>query len=864
MSAEAATLKNQYVRYGSFKTVENFTYTLSPGIEPGIFNFDLGGNYKNSPPSSGTITICDGTRPALTFPDCRACEGGVTWNSSSKMWNLVVRDRRWRWANGGTVTGKYNERDDAGNIIPEAPQRKTAQQLATLCLTALGETGFEVGALPNDEWPAVEWEYASASRSLSDLCERFACRIILCTDNIIRLYAEGEPYAYAGDPRSVLKPESYTSKHVNVDVPATIRLVGKRALYQVELDGLEAVGLDKVIDIETNKTTWKYLPLSELSYKPAGGFFDGFYFDIEDAELQEAAKKTVFKYYRLPEFEFIGDNYYLRDELAKRWSQELIETSEDGATKKRRKPYLYGNHSTMSASYDPVEGDDDNDESNDGKHVDIDFSFDKESACVVFNKEVFRIDETNGYVGATLAIACAFEAEPSAWTLDMATTTVSASIIAGQERVISRDDIRNEYLSSTIDGSEAWVETTNASNRADAYMQAEANKYSNVITDAGTYEWAGIHDLSPSGQCDEVSWKISNGSIPTTFASFAAEHAILTRPRKLRSLTIDTARIVEAERQSRASDDPTGTRLATKINTSGYVPSGDIRDRVLPRQKMIYNASGVTIPAFSFVMLTGAFNAGAYSVTKPNADSLDPAMLLITGAAPIPAGRKALAIPATAGQTWVTSLDHGQDVGDTFGTSSGYFDGIGTSTGFKVSAVDASGGRVCISPFRQGIPIMDYDVPNNITLADMTIEYDPTANTHVYFSPWLDFESQGNKKSFFATQQQLIYIPSHYGTMSFSEGLGMGYAPTYGSIYSRYDVLQILETDFSHDYDSWRMIYNTHAGGSISTLLQIRETPTNRIAVHLIGYTEIGNSAELSLHGGILSDACIYAHAARY
>jgi hypothetical protein len=92
------------------------------------------------------------------------------------VWNVTILDRRYRMQDGA-ISGRYNVRyRNQTDIRPET--KKTLKELATLCLQAMGETQWDIGKLPDDEFPEADWFYANPLESLTELCESLGFRPI--------------------------------------------------------------------------------------------------------------------------------------------------------------------------------------------------------------------------------------------------------------------------------------------------------------------------------------------------------------------------------------------------------------------------------------------------------------------------------------------------------------------------------------------------------------------------------------------------------------------------------------------------------------------------------------------------------------
>jgi hypothetical protein len=108
------------------------------------------------------------------------------------IWAVTILDRRWRWK-FGSISGRYNVRVRNGtDIRPET--KKTVRQLAQLCLAqmpstggVIGEQNAQIGALPADVFPEIDWFYTNPAEALTALCEQFGYRPIYNwpKDNVI-------------------------------------------------------------------------------------------------------------------------------------------------------------------------------------------------------------------------------------------------------------------------------------------------------------------------------------------------------------------------------------------------------------------------------------------------------------------------------------------------------------------------------------------------------------------------------------------------------------------------------------------------------------------------------------------------------
>ncbi len=279
----------------SFPGIQNLlaaTISLGHGISPSVASLTIAPQ-QNFSGETGTLQL-GFAETLLEFPDCRVDYSSFQRNSSGDLCRLSVVDRRWQWRYG-QISGTYNvwrdnfslqSGDDDG-----ADTERTPQQLATLCLEAMNETGFDVSDMPNESRPSVEWDYDLPAEALATLCDELGCRVVLQLDNrvAIRRVSEGA----ALDTTGALEWGALVNPP---ERPQAIAVIGGPNRYQVDFK-LEAVGLDHV-QSQGGETI---VPLNELSYAPTSGWSsaDLPYFHQIDAKYKNLAQRSVFRYYRI-------------------------------------------------------------------------------------------------------------------------------------------------------------------------------------------------------------------------------------------------------------------------------------------------------------------------------------------------------------------------------------------------------------------------------------------------------------------------------------------------------------------------------------------------------------------------------------
>src|SRR5579872_313698 len=233
---------------------------MSQGISPGVCHVELPQELCGQLASRGDLEFTYGDQ-SFTLFDCKLASGHLAPARGGYLARVRLLDRRWRWK-FGCISGNYNLRMAAGapaaegldanaghGVIPaalDASRRvrpgteKSPQELAILCLEAMGETLYDVSALPNDPRPQVDWSYSNPAQALQSLCDGLGCRVVLgLADNRVRIvrHGEGSPLpqnAFVEFPSAGLRPAA---------APGALLLVGGPSVFQGFLP-LEPVGID--------------------------------------------------------------------------------------------------------------------------------------------------------------------------------------------------------------------------------------------------------------------------------------------------------------------------------------------------------------------------------------------------------------------------------------------------------------------------------------------------------------------------------------------------------------------------------------------------------------------------------------------
>lgn len=272
------------------------TVTLNHGIGPSSITI----NAAPTPPpaSTGDVTITYGGLYVRLF-NCRLVqiEPAEVMKGSPTRQILHIVDRRWAWVNRGWIRGLYNFREGDGTL--RLGHYKTPQKLAKLLFEAMGETKFDVSALPDFEFPYSEWD-GNPARYLETLCNMYGCRVSLNPiNNQARIVKVGTGAALPfgldiiDDSFDMSPPQK----------PPKVVFYGGRTLYQMDLE-LEAVGKEP--------DTGEIKLIDDLSYKPPpeqGGWFACAYDfpriefknkpSLGELTYQQVAQADIWKLFRI-------------------------------------------------------------------------------------------------------------------------------------------------------------------------------------------------------------------------------------------------------------------------------------------------------------------------------------------------------------------------------------------------------------------------------------------------------------------------------------------------------------------------------------------------------------------------------------
>jgi len=489
------------VRWGDFAATINAAITVTPGIDADLFRISVAAGTPLT--IEADLTIDDGNGNSITFPGCRAVEGSVSLDPNTLTAGFTVRDRRWKWGRKAPIDGDYNRRDDSGAIV---------------------------GKLPDDDYPTTFWDAAGPAGALHDLCLAYEARIVLTTDNTVSIYAPGDGI----DPDTItLDRVSWSRPQTIYDKPETVAFVGGPVRYIKEL-ALTAVAYDPITD------SYEEVDGTELSWKPAGGFFIGFETGIGVEADRKAISDTLFKAYRLPDSITIGGTTYDRAEAMRFISdklneKELISTGISGTELRRKRAYAKGQHNIEGSLSDPVLA-----WGTDGI-VQSGITFDEARGNILFDAMVFDRGVIDEMVAPSLTLVCCFEI--GRYRIDFP----QDGGVSGLVETVRRDDVVLE-----VDATGTETNTDAALNAAAQHVANHMLQYNKTVDTAQVNVYPGIVPTSPDGAISQVAYNLGESGATTSVSWNYEPGIMLQKPERDR--LIDTARMVQEYRNQKRSN----------------------------------------------------------------------------------------------------------------------------------------------------------------------------------------------------------------------------------------------------------------------------------------------------------------------
>lgn len=486
--------------------------------------------YREQPRVSrvGTLTLdCDGQR--RTWRNCKI--GAFQKQTDANQNGIVVAqilDRRWRWQRA-KINGRYNIKLARGGY--QSGTQKSPRELATLLFRAMGESGADVSALPDESRPAIDWDVSSAAEELASLCESLACRVTLGNDDVARIVRLGVGRALQDSPFAYALGDSLDTP----DPPDEINLVGAEILHQCRLK-LKAVGEDIGGVVR---------PIDNLSYKPSTGWekenpatLGG----VEDREVRQndgsivrqkqLALNSVYRWYQLA-----PDNHEITDKLTDVERKHIVIPAAELAEKyideqgieRKRAAYCAGVWTTATKP--------DGKNSRDDQPVviyfpltlnteNIGFSLDSDRWLVQFAEPVYKLTSGGNQVEpAEIYLVCAViildKETRGPIRYEKKRRIGSATGAAAEVETVRRDDvikrIVSTYQTSGAIRSSDVLDEANLEQRADYYLDAQQRLYQSAVQQE--LKVKGIQAILVDGLVQQVTWTINTTVGVETWAS---------------------------------------------------------------------------------------------------------------------------------------------------------------------------------------------------------------------------------------------------------------------------------------------------------------------------------------------------------
>lgn len=573
------------LQYPGLTAFNDASATISQGISPSRITVSV-------PPSFGTIAevgdmvFTDG-RGSITFRDCKVEDLQGTADIQRQGGTLVFLDHRWRWE-FPVVSMRANIPVERLNTVPLAPQpgnatgnpdrepvpdprgtepidprtKVTARNLARLCLRAMGESSFDVDAIPANYYPTVDWDATNAAQALQQLAESLGCRVVYQpVANRVVIAKQGVGKQLPDGPKLAESP-SITVKAR----PSRVRLLYGRTRYQMRFK-LGAVGMDF-------DGSWRWV--DDLSYRPSGGFerfgytltkaaFDGAGLSLPGsrttADAAALADKFLYSAYRIrpvsvqgggrlliPPFDEIAANAARSSPLpfgfersgrearpgnsrAKRIDQVRLlgtlnqVTIDDMGRTVRAAAKCYGKHvppermkvdTTWVTTFA---------ETTDVTPVNVPFEIDEKHQLVLFTRKIFALDGSQvAFPELVLETACEVTDNDTNQYIRHAHELVIPGGLDTAPATILKEDLWIEHTSLYKSNSHVYFHSRTNSDqlkpKAEFYLRGEAQKYQ--ADEAADRAYAGVVPIDPDGAIQQVTW--TTGPAPTTRASRNTEH----------------------------------------------------------------------------------------------------------------------------------------------------------------------------------------------------------------------------------------------------------------------------------------------------------------------------------------------------
>lgn len=478
--------------------------TASLGVTPAVATvFCLPQATVASP--DGTLTISDGIS-TVQWIGAHIDRTSITLNSNGQMVAATILDRR-VWWKYSIVHGLYNLRGEDGEIVEGT--EKSPQELAQILLTAMGETGFDVSALPNDssDRPLAHWSCANPAAELARLCRERGCDVALnYATNATRIVRLGVGAAI---------PTDYV-KSVSVDVdigevPGILRVCTGDVIVQAKFL-LEAV----VEDLDGEFKTF-----DEVSYAPSDWTQESpeALLPAEDEDVQQLANRSAYRVFRISAFsdestQVPGLDLTLDDiRQVLPLNKHLAEVYDDPVQGKiHLNSYVEGEYLTLPRGVE-------NTLATDGPvKMEVGFTLYGDTGYVVFHSPVFTLVEGGGFEPPTLYLTTSFRVRSNEdhqyirYVRDRALGGVGVAAVSRPDlelRFIAQYDPEDPAVLTGVTNNQSAVNSA-----ADAILDAAEAQFETVT--AGHVVYNGIVAAPLDGITRQITWICHRETGPNT------------------------------------------------------------------------------------------------------------------------------------------------------------------------------------------------------------------------------------------------------------------------------------------------------------------------------------------------------------
>lgn len=280
-----------YVTATGVQQVESAYYTLTNGALASQVVLRILPQSTTVPPRIHVTFV--GGFAAVPLNNCVLDFGSIKKNLRGEVVSLRVWDRRYWWQFAGEINARFNIHLPDGSI--DTRNKKSLRQLAVTCLQLAGESNYSVGALPNDVYPEVEWEYQKPMLALDKLLSQHGYEICWNPLNdLVHIEQDG-----VGADLPLTSDTSGSSLDMDFNAaPNFLNIICAPALVQAKLK----------IESVMPEPNGGLVPTDDSSIKPASGwnYQQGTQFEDVAAEhgddAASLARQAYGKWYRVTKF----------------------------------------------------------------------------------------------------------------------------------------------------------------------------------------------------------------------------------------------------------------------------------------------------------------------------------------------------------------------------------------------------------------------------------------------------------------------------------------------------------------------------------------------------------------------------------